>query len=434
MSSSLKRTLTSSLTIQYAIAPVLVALYKLTLDQAGPAGHGFTWYDVLVPFLGFLIFIPFPNYRLFSGRIALGRWSWYPFCAGLIIAISFTHSVVRTEGPISFPALLILGGLLPFIGVMGPVRLTILGLVFIPSYLLTLIWNDPGNLSDRWLDHLWICLMMILGVAAVLTRSSIDASRTLRIAALRRRAGRAAREVVAEKKRADGLLLNILPENIADELKNHDRVQPVRYDSASVLFTDFKGFTQQAERMQPEELVQELDLCFRSFDSIASHHGLEKLKTIGDSFMCAGGIPMENSTHAVDCCLAALAMRHFMNDLRRKRQSSGQDFWEIRIGIHTGPLVAGVIGESKFSYDVWGDTVNTASRAESSGEAGRINITEPTFLLVRKYFECTSRGLVEAKNKEPMEMHFLERLKPEYSQDPEGSFPVPGLARFVSRQ
>lgn len=220
-----------------------------------------------------------------------------------------------------------------------------------------------------------------------------------------------------ERQESDKLLLNILPSSVAKELKERDRVRPVDYESASVLFTDFVGFTQIAENFSPQQLIEELDECFRQFDVIAKKHKLEKIKTIGDSYMAVGGVPVSNRTHARDCVLAALEIERCINGLMRKKVVAGQPFWQIRIGIHTGDLVAGVIGSEKFSYDVWGDTVNTASRLESSGAAGRINISRATYELVKDDFICEYRGKIPAKNKGEIEMYFVNGLRSEGSSE-----------------
>ncbi len=226
-----------------------------------------------------------------------------------------------------------------------------------------------------------------------------------------------------ERKKSDQLLRNVLPESVADELKKHDKVEPLHYDSATVFFTDFVGFTQIAERLSPAELIHELDECFSRFDSVVSFLGLEKIKTIGDAYMCVGGIPSASRTHAADAVRAALEIRTWMEEQRRRHEAAGRPFWELRVGIHTGPLVAGVIGRNKFAYDVWGDTVNTASRMESSGEKGRVNISGATYALVSDLFVCTHRGRIAAKNKGEIDMYFVERIRPEFSSDAGGIRP-----------
>ena len=211
-----------------------------------------------------------------------------------------------------------------------------------------------------------------------------------------------------EKDRSDKLLLNILPYETAEELKEKGSATPKHYDLVSVLFTDFKGFTTIAEKLSATELVEELNRCFFEFDKIIDKHGLEKIKTIGDAYMCAGGIPAPNTTNPVDIVNAALEIKAFMENLRQEREARGQDYWELRIGIHTGPVVAGVVGKNKFAYDIWGDAVNTASRMESSGIPGKVNISGTTYALVKDHFDCHHRGKIQAKNKGEIDMYIVE--------------------------
>ncbi|MBK9498034.1 MAG: HAMP domain-containing protein [Leptospiraceae bacterium] len=234
-----------------------------------------------------------------------------------------------------------------------------------------------------------------------------------------------AQEIIrSEKEKSDRLLLNILPEKIANELKENGFVKPVLYDSVTVIFTDFKGFTKIASNMLPEDLLEKLDMIFLQFDQICERRNIEKLKTIGDAYMCAGGLPEVNSTHPIDACLAAIEMQNFMNETKSIiEQISGEQFWDMRLGIHTGTVVAGVIGKTKFAYDVWGDAVNTASRMESNGSIGKINISDSTYHKVKDFFECEYRGKIEAKNKGMIDMYFLLRIKPELSRDKEGIIP-----------
>lgn len=222
---------------------------------------------------------------------------------------------------------------------------------------------------------------------------------------------------------SERLLLNILPAQISEELKANGRTTPREYASATVLFTDFVGFTRIAENLSPTELVGELDRCFSYFDSVAEKYGLEKLKTIGDAYMAAGGIPIANTTHPFDCALAAIEIQSFMNQMKVIKTEQNLPYWELRLGMHTGPLVAGVVGDKKFAYDVWGDTVNTASRMESSGEAGAINISRELYNEIKFLFECEYRGKVHAKNKGDIEMYFLRGLKPKYSVSGLGRVP-----------
>ena len=220
-----------------------------------------------------------------------------------------------------------------------------------------------------------------------------------------------------QRQKSEELLLNILPKAVADELKLNGATQPLHYDSVTVIFTDFKGFTKISEQMSPEELVGELDIFFTSFDELADKFKLEKLKTIGDAYMCAGGLPTVNNTHPVDACLFSLQVQYLMQETKRIKTEKGLPFWELRLGIHTGPVVAGVIGKKKFAYDVWGDAVNTAARMESSGEPGKINISGRTYELVKDFFDFEYRGKIEAKNKGKIDMYFLQSIKKPLSAD-----------------
>jgi adenylate cyclase len=232
-----------------------------------------------------------------------------------------------------------------------------------------------------------------------------------------------AKQLEKSLEESERLLRNILPAKIADRLKTHGYAEPESFSSVTVLFTDFKGFTDAAEFMTPKELVEQLDLCFAQFDSIMEMFKLEKLKTIGDSYMAAGGIPITNLSHPVDAIRAGMEIKEFMELTKSLRIDQGLPYWELRIGIHTGPVVAGVIGNKKFAYDMWGDTVNTASRMESSGEVGKVNISRDTYDIVKDFFQCQSRGKIPAKNKGTIEMFFVERIHPHLSKDSEGRVP-----------
>ncbi len=211
-----------------------------------------------------------------------------------------------------------------------------------------------------------------------------------------------------EKERSEALLLNILPAETARELQADGHAVPRYYESASVLFTDFKGFSSIAGKLSPQELVSELNEYFMAFDEIISKYNLEKIKTIGDAYMCAGGIPSANQTHPLDTVYAALAMQVFMKKKGAKRREKGLLAWELRIGIHTGPIVSGVVGKKKYAYDIWGDTVNIASRMESNGEPGKVNISASTYELIKNKFECLYRGKISAKNIGEIDMYFVE--------------------------
>jgi len=212
----------------------------------------------------------------------------------------------------------------------------------------------------------------------------------------------------SQKAEIESLLLNILPAEVAEELQRNGSSTPRYYESASVLFTDFKSFTILADKFSPQALVAELNETFIAFDAIMQKYGLEKIKTIGDAYMCAGGIPTANSTHPVDIIKASFEIITWMEGANQKRLVKGEEPWYLRIGIHTGPIVAGVVGKSKYAYDIWGSTVNVASRMESNGEPGHVNISAATYELVKDHFACTYRGKIYAKNVGEIDMYFVD--------------------------
>jgi class 3 adenylate cyclase len=216
----------------------------------------------------------------------------------------------------------------------------------------------------------------------------------------------------SQKAEIEHLLLNILPAEVAEELQKTGSATPRFYEQASVLFTDFKGFSSLADRMSPQEVVSELNSCFIAFDDIVEKYGLEKIKTIGDSYMCAGGIPTADKAHIHNIIRAGLAMQACMDERNKERERAGLPAWEIRVGINTGPLVAGVVGKKKYAYDIWGGSVNVASRMESNGEPGRVNISAATYELVKDRFECSYRGKIYAKNIGEIDMYFVEGERP----------------------
>ncbi len=217
-------------------------------------------------------------------------------------------------------------------------------------------------------------------------------------------------ELQAEKEKSEALLVNILPEEIAKDLKEKGVSEPRFYEMVTVLFTDFQSFTQSATTISPVVLIQTLNEFFTAFDDIIDRNNLEKIKTIGDSYMCTGGLPTPNTSNPKDAVLAAKQITKWVNDKNAERQSKGLQKWEIRIGIHTGELIAGVIGRKKFAYDVWGNTVNLASRMESSGEIGKVNISNATYELIKDEFICEYRGNIPVKGNVSMEMYFLSTI------------------------
>ena len=210
-----------------------------------------------------------------------------------------------------------------------------------------------------------------------------------------------------ERRRSEHLLLNILPEQTAQELKEKGKVKAKKFESATVLFTDFVDFTKYAEKLEPEKLVKGMDLYYGQFDKIMDKYGLEKIKTVGDSYMCAGGIPNTDPDHAVKMVHAALDIVAYVESIKEARVK-GKTRFDIRVGINSGPIVAGVVGTKKFAYDIWGDTVNVAARMENRSEPGRVNISENTYALIKDHFDCEFRGEIEAKNKGRLKMYFVK--------------------------
>ena len=205
------------------------------------------------------------------------------------------------------------------------------------------------------------------------------------------------------QKEQERLLLNIFPESVAQELQAYGSVTPTRYEAATVMFIDFIGFTKYSKTMPPADLVQMLGFYFENFDAIIERHKLERIKTVGDGYMCAGGLPVSNQTHASDCILAALEIHRFMRSVEQEVEQKYHARWSIRMGINTGPLVAGVVGKKRFAYDIWGDTVNVASRLESNCEKDRINVGATTRELTKGFFKFEPRGSIPVRNKEGLE-------------------------------
>ncbi len=237
-------------------------------------------------------------------------------------------------------------------------------------------------------------------------------------------------DLIIEKEKTEALLENVLPKYIAEEIMAKGKATRIKYDFVTVLFSDIQGFTKIAGEMNPEVLIDELDKLFSYFDSVAVKYGIEKIKTFGDAYMCAGGIPDKNSTNPVEVILAALEMMAYLNKLKETSGPEGMKNWDIRIGIHTGAVIAGVVGKKKLSFDIWGDTVNTASRMESSGEAGKINISGTTYEFVKDFFDCEFRGKLPVRYKGEMEMYFVNGIIPDLRDENGG----PDREFFVKMQ
>lgn len=220
-------------------------------------------------------------------------------------------------------------------------------------------------------------------------------------------------ELKREKERNNNLLSRVIkPTPLEKQVVVH-KPETQKFKMVTVLFADIQGFTNIVDEMNPESLIDELDRFFLKFDSVVEHYNIEKIKTIGDAYMCAGGIPVKNRTNPVEVILAALHMNAFMKDMQARK---GQEVWSLRIGIDTGPVIAGTIGSLKPTYDIWGMTVNIASRMESSSASGKINITENTYMFVKEYFSCTHRGRMPVKNKGDINMYFVDGIIPQLSQ------------------
>ncbi len=215
-----------------------------------------------------------------------------------------------------------------------------------------------------------------------------------------------------QKEQIENLVLNILPSEVAHELRIHGYAKPKYFDLVSVLFTDFKGFTKIADELSPHEVVTELNECFIAFDEIIGRYGLEKIKTIGDSYMCAGGIPTPTDDHTIKMVNAGLEIKEYIRRRNEIRLSMGLPPWELRIGIHVGPIVAGVVGRKKYAYDIWGSTVNIASRMESNGEAGSLNVSAAVYNHIKDQYQCTYRGKIYAKNIGEIDMYFVDKELP----------------------
>ena len=211
------------------------------------------------------------------------------------------------------------------------------------------------------------------------------------------------KKIAYEKRKSDELLLNILPHEVAEELKLNGESSAKHYDEVSVLFTDFVNFTQKSEELGVQKMLNELNVCFTEFDKIMEKYGLEKIKTIGDAYLAVSGLPSTNVNHAQNAVNAGLEILEFIN----KKKSLNENSFEIRIGIHSGPVIAGIVGVKKFAYDIWGDTVNTAARMEQNGAKGRLNVSGSTYALIHEKFDCEYRGKIDTKGKGALDMYFV---------------------------
>jgi class 3 adenylate cyclase len=263
-----------------------------------------------------------------------------------------------------------------------------------------------------------------LGVCGAALSATVQKSIASLLATVLERVS-ASEKLLDEKRVSESLLLNILPSEVAEELRAKGLVSPKYFEDVTILFTDFVGFSVSTEKLAAEELVELLHDYFTAFDHIAARYRIEKMKTIGDSYMCISGLPTRNPAHPVDMVMAAFEMLHAVQE---RGGSDRLARWKVRIGIHTGPVIAGVVGINKFAFDIWGDTVNFSSRMESSGEANRINLSERTYARVKDFFECEHRGKIATKDKREFDMYFANGLQPALLSD-SGEIPPAGFVR-----
>lgn len=306
------------------------------------------------------------------------------------------------------------------------------------------IFQNPTSLPPYWGISLIVVLAILLIFYLVykdrlrkvyeqkdLLESQVK-QRTIEIIKQKGQVERQKKMLEEEKEKTEKLLLNILPREMADELKNKGKAKARNYRQVTVMFTDFKGFTKHAENFEPQDLVAELDSYFVKFDEIVNKYNVEKIKTIGDSYMAAGGVPIRNKSNPIDTTLAALEIQRYMQEIKEVKKQQGINPWEIRIGLHTGNLIAGVVGIKRFAYDIWGDTVNIASTMESSSDIGKVNISETTYEAIDEFFVTEYRGKMKAKHKGEIDMYFVHGIKPELSIDEDGMRPNDAFWHYVN--
>lgn len=363
-------------------------------------------------------------YPLINGVKSIRNWHYY-----YLVTYALPFIFLWTLLGVYMPEYHLLGYVALLFGGMGIINFVNTKYLSIPiivaplAYLVQFYVHQREFLETNAFKFIISTGIFLLGSLFFIVMSKQVTQQNEKINALLRSTRRGKRLLDEEKKKSENLLLNILPFEIIEDLKKNGASTPKFYTSASVLFTDFVGFTQIAGNLEPETLVRELDNCFTYFDSVTRKYRLEKIKTIGDSYMACGGLPAENFTHPIDAVLAALEIQSFMTQMKEIKKQQKFPYWELRLGINTGPLIAAVIGEMKFAYDVFGDTVNTASRMESSGHIGKINISKHTYDFVERLFDCEYRGEVEAKSKGLMDMYFVHGIKKYYSRNREGRVP-----------
>jgi len=328
-------------------------------------------------------------------------WARYPYYAGICLVIVYTSTVLRMRFIYSAAVALVLTAAYIFsaLQLKAPFHELLNNIFFLVSF--DGVGIGSGYLFEMYLRRIFLQMR---------TMEAQD------------------RELVRQEELAESLLENTLPAEVANELKTKGKVDPRYYDDVTVLFTDFKSFTLNTEGLPAEELVARLNDYFCSFDIIMSKYGLEKLKTIGDSYMCVAGLPTHSESHAVDAVLAAFEIL----DEVGKRQMARKSNWSIRIGVHTGPVIGGVVGTRKFAFDIWGASVNLASRMESTGEAGRVNISASTYEKVKDFFSCEYRGKISTKEHREYDMYFVSGIPDNLLTGSNGKVPEAFLHRYTT--
>jgi class 3 adenylate cyclase len=274
----------------------------------------------------------------------------------------------------------------------------------------TISYKLPVVIMTSANDELLALKTMNMGGQDYLVKGKLDRTLLIRSVLYAIERHQLREQLQLEKEKSDSLLRNILPQSIADELKENGGVKARYYEDVSVMFVDFANFTKLSSDMNPEELVAELHTCFSAFDEITERFQLEKIKTIGDAYMLAGGVPKANSSAVKNTIEAAFEILKFIEKRYTEKQAEGKPYWKARVGIHNGPVVAGVVGSKKFTYDIWGNTVNVAARIESKGEAGRVNVSETVYNRMKddSSYTFTNRGKIEAKGVGEVQMWFVD--------------------------
>jgi class 3 adenylate cyclase len=421
----LKKTLRHKSTIMWLTGPIILILYYSYIHYFGNYKVDKNYYILSITLILLdILLIIFINYKLFSNS-----WNTNKYInKGALISIVYFAIIIGFTTALYYHHLF--GGLIVMIGsnivileLLKKNHLIIYPIVYTLSNIFFVLLISDINIFKYYEMNIPNIVLLFIYFYWLVQQSDYIKKKNKNINSLLRKSRKDKRVITIEKEKYNQLLLNILPKDIARELLDKGNSKPRYFSSVTVMFTDFVGFTKIAGTMDANELVEELDNCFSYFDSVVKKYNLEKIKTIGDSYMTCGGIPIENKTHTIDSVLAAIEIQSFMSQMKEIKKEQNIPYWELRLGIHTGSLVAGVIGEMKFAYDVFGDTVNTASRMESSGEVGKINISKDTFEEVKEFFDCEYRGKISAKNKGMIDMYFIIGIKEELSLNNERRVP-----------